>query len=112
MSRKAALTLLALATLGLAACGKQGDLDRPGPLWGPDARARADAQSRANAASQPRTTAATRRATGQSANAPDDSTSVNGNGPAGTLPIEGDRPNPSGAPPGGSVIPDPYNDPR
>ncbi len=30
----------ALLVAGLASCGRQGDLDRPGPLWG--ARAKAD----------------------------------------------------------------------
>lgn len=32
------LALLSLALLGLSACGVRGDLERPGPLWGPDNR--------------------------------------------------------------------------
>ena len=31
----ARLLLLALAAVALAACGKAGALERPGPMWGP-----------------------------------------------------------------------------
>lgn len=43
MTRKTAAILGLLAALALSGCGKMGDLERPGPLWGPDARARAPA---------------------------------------------------------------------
>ncbi|WP_019961083.1 LPS translocon maturation chaperone LptM [Woodsholea maritima] len=36
------LALLSLALLGLSACGVRGDLERPGPLWGPDNRTEAE----------------------------------------------------------------------
>ncbi|RYF91514.1 MAG: hypothetical protein EON95_14855 [Caulobacteraceae bacterium] len=36
--RTAILTALLLAAPVVTACGKTGDLERPGPLWGPDER--------------------------------------------------------------------------
>lgn len=39
---------LGLSFLGLAACGKQGQLDRPGPLFAGSHRAMRDAAARAN----------------------------------------------------------------
>ena len=38
--RKIALFVLIL--LGVSACGVRGDLERPGPLWGPDNRTPAE----------------------------------------------------------------------
>ena len=104
-----ALAALLFAGLGLAGCGKQGDLERPGPLWGPDARARAAASAADNTQ--------TRSADGQDITpspggaAPGHPAAASGHGPAGTLPIEGGPPDPS-APGGATVIPDPYNNPR
>ena len=47
MTRGPALALVALvAALALTACGKQGDLDRPAPLWGDKAKADYAAQQR------------------------------------------------------------------
>jgi hypothetical protein len=51
MTRKTVAILGLLAALALAGCGKMGDLERPGPLWGPDARARA--QTSGNTAPAP-----------------------------------------------------------
>jgi hypothetical protein len=40
MTRPAIAALLVLALAGaLTACGKEGDLERPGPLWGAKAKA-------------------------------------------------------------------------
>lgn len=61
---KRALILAALLlTPALAACGKTGDLERPGPMWGPDERspedrakeeqARREASQKANKAAKP-----------------------------------------------------------
>lgn len=46
------LALLAAALLGLAACGRQGDLERPAPLFGERARAEYEAE-RARGADAP-----------------------------------------------------------
>ncbi len=46
------LALLASALLGLAACGRQGELERPAPLFGERARAEYEA-SRASGAKAP-----------------------------------------------------------
>jgi predicted small lipoprotein YifL len=106
------ISVLALAVLGLAACGKQGDLERPGPLWGPDARARAAAaRSEQTTPRQPERRSQQQDNSSPVTSTPDNPLPVIGRGPGGTLPIEGDRPDPSGAPPSGS-LPDPYNDPR
>ncbi len=61
--RTAILTALLLAAPVLTACGKTGDLERPGPLWGPDNRtpgekakdeaARREASQKANKAAKP-----------------------------------------------------------
>jgi predicted small lipoprotein YifL len=42
------IALAAVLTLGaaLAGCGKQGDLERPAPLWGAKAKAEYEAQQR------------------------------------------------------------------
>ncbi len=62
MKRALILTALIAAPL-LSACGKTGDLERPGPLWGPDERppaerakeeqARREASQRANKPAKP-----------------------------------------------------------
>jgi hypothetical protein len=46
---RAPITLALAAALGfaLAGCGKQGDLDRPAPLWGAKAKAQYEAEQRA-----------------------------------------------------------------
>jgi hypothetical protein len=56
--RAALLLSLLLAAPAVTACGRVGDLERPGPLWGPDERAKAEADKRAasqgaNKASKP-----------------------------------------------------------
>jgi hypothetical protein len=59
VTRIAILTLAGFVlAAALAACGKQGDLERPGPLWGPRARADVATQQR-NAADVASNAAAT-----------------------------------------------------
>ena len=45
-----ALAALTASSLGLAACGKQGDLERPAPLWNPAKKAAYEAERRAASA--------------------------------------------------------------
>jgi hypothetical protein len=106
------VALLAAVTLG--ACGKQGMLDRPAPLFGSQARAEYLREKRA-----------ADRANGQS-NASQSATSqtngdysVPGDGskdpalkPLRSDPIPGATPNPFGPRPMGGVLPDPYADPN
>jgi predicted small lipoprotein YifL len=50
MMRAAIVTLAALSVVvALASCGKQADLERPGPMWGARAKADYAAQKRAQA---------------------------------------------------------------
>jgi len=51
MMRAAILALAGLSlVMAIAACGKQADLERPGPMWGARAKADYAAQKRAQAA--------------------------------------------------------------
>lgn len=40
------LLFVLAACVAMTACGKQGDLERPGPLWGPEAKAAREAEAR------------------------------------------------------------------
>ncbi|MGH6956518.1 MAG: hypothetical protein ACREEW_07635 [Caulobacteraceae bacterium] len=44
------LALAAVSLAAVASCGRQGDLERPGPIWGPKAKADFAAQKRDEAA--------------------------------------------------------------
>jgi hypothetical protein len=93
-----AIALLAAALAAaaiLAACGKQGDLERPNPLWGPQHRADVAAQQRQAAATASNAAASNRAIPSQNpATAP-----YTDPGPIHDNPIPGARnPNPSGNP--------------
>jgi hypothetical protein len=92
-----ALAGLALIT-ALASCGKQSDLERPGPMWGAKARAEYSAQKRAQAAQADNEAAANSVAEPQNpALQPYENPA-----PAHDVPIPGERTYPSGSPqPGG-----------
>jgi predicted small lipoprotein YifL len=97
--RTAILALAGLALVAaLASCGKQADLERPGPMWGPKAKAEYSAQKRAQAAKVDSETAANSVAEPQNpALEPYTTTS-----PTPQSPVPGERVYPSGAPqPGG-----------
>ena len=91
-------TIIALAGLALVvalvACGRQGDLDRPGPMLGPKARTEYSAQKRAQAAQVDNETAANAVAEPQN---PAIEPYTNP-APAHDVPIPGERIYPSGAP--------------
>ena len=97
MTRALALAILGPAlAAALSACGKQGDLDRPGPLWGPKAKAEYAAQKRAQA--EAASNAAEAGQPGQPpASGPGSNPYANPAPPA-QAPIPGERTYPSGAP--------------
>jgi predicted small lipoprotein YifL len=102
MTRRFPVTLAALIALsaGLAACGKVGQLERPGPLFGAERNTTQDADKaqRERDPSRPVDTVDPR----------DRSTDP---APPRTLPIPGTAPNPTAVAPQGA-LPDPYANPR
>ena len=103
---------LALLSLDLAACGKQGSLDRPGPLFQrrSEHRQMRDAAARANGEKSSTDTSATSQTNGDYSHASDGAKD-----PA-LLPLRSNPPPSMNTGPfsttGGGVLPDPYNDPN
>ncbi|MFN3583299.1 hypothetical protein [Phenylobacterium sp.] len=95
-----AVALALILAAGLAGCGKVGQPERPGPLFGAERNTTKDADNaqRKRDPSRPVDTVDPR----------DRSTDP---APPRTLPIEGTSPDPSGLPPQGA-LPDPYANPR
>ncbi|MET0293882.1 MAG: lipoprotein [Phenylobacterium sp.] len=89
-----------LAASALSACGKTGDLQRPGPLFGAGRNTTKDADE-ANRTQEP----------ARPVNTVDPRERTSDPAPPRTLPIQGAPNDPTAAPPQG-VIPDPYNNPR
>ena len=84
---------------GLAACGKQGDLDRPGPMWSAQTKAEYAAQKRAQADAASNAAASNQPIGPQNpAVAPYTTTE-----PARVAPIPGERTYPSGTPQEGAM---------
>ena len=95
MMRTAVLALAGLVlAAALASCGKQGPLDRPGPMWGPKARAEYSAQKRAQAARADSESAANSVAEPQNPALEPYTTTA----PTPQSPVPGERVYPSGAP--------------
>ena len=93
-----ALTAASLAA-ALAGCGKQGDLDRPGPMWSAQTKAEYAAQKRAQA------DAASNAAAANQAIGPQNPavTPYTTTEPARVAPIPGERTYPSGTPQEGAM---------
>jgi hypothetical protein len=96
MNRAQILAGLALIGLALSACGKQGELDRPGPLWSPKSKADYAAAKRAQADAASNATAA--GAPGQPPKTGPGSNPFADTAPPAQAPIPGERTYPSGAP--------------
>jgi hypothetical protein len=105
---------LGLLALDLAACGQQGVLERPGPLFGSAARPRsterAERTAAARASGEPGAASGTSQTNGDYSQASDGAkdpalTPFRTNPPPGA-------PNPAGQPPSSGVIPNPFNDPN
>jgi hypothetical protein len=104
---------LIISGLALAACGKQGELDRPAPLFGEKAKAQYEAERRAaaRAKTEPSDTAGSSQSIVNSPY-PDGSGSTDpALQPSRSNPTLGEPPNPSGTRSGG-VLPDPYANPN
>lgn len=101
-----------VGVLGLAACGKQGTLDRPGPLFrGARSQARAERAAAARANDQPNhDTAATSQTNGDYSQ-PSDGAKDPALLPFRTSPPAGSITAP-GAGGGNGVLPDPFADPN
>ena len=95
-----AVALVLTLAAGLAGCGKVGQPERPGPLFGAERNSTraADEAQRKRDPSRPVDTVDPRDRTTDPA-------------PPRTLPIEGGPQDPGRAPPQG-ILPDPYNNPR
>jgi len=104
------LPLILIGALGggLAACGKQGDLDRPGPLWGPKAKADYEAQKRKEADDQTRQSESDQRDTPAQGGPGVDTTTLPA--PPRSAPIQGQSPDPFKSQPQGAM-PDPFTYP-
>ena len=95
MMRTLIVALAGMALVAaLASCGKQADLDRPGPMWGPKAKAEYSAQKRAQAAKADNAAAANSVAEPQNPAIEPYTTTT----PTPQAPIPGERVYPSGAP--------------
>jgi predicted small lipoprotein YifL len=109
MIRTLALAAAGLALIvALAACGRQGELERPGPLWGAKAKAEYSAQKRAQAEA-----ASNAAAANQVEPIPDQALQPYAN-PASTphdQPVPGAGPSPTGSTQPGGVIPNPFGQP-
>lgn len=99
MMRAAILALAGLSlVMAIASCGKQADLERPGPMWGAKAKADYAARKRGEAANAT-TAAASNKVIGPQNPATEPFTNP---GPIQQNPIPGEQTLPSGAPnPGG-----------
>jgi predicted small lipoprotein YifL len=109
MTRSLCLAAAGLAlVLAVAACGRQGELDRPGPAWGAKAKADYAAQKRAQAE------AATNAAAANKVEPiPDQAMQPYANPDATPhdQPVPGAGPSPTGSSQGGGVIPNPFGQP-
>jgi hypothetical protein len=109
--RAGVLGALGLFCVGLAACGKQGSLDRPGPLFGKprsEHRAMRDAAARADGEEDKSQTSATSTTNGDYARGGRDPALT----PPRTAPPPGAINNGLSGGTSSGVLPDPYADPN
>ncbi|MDB5459299.1 MAG: hypothetical protein JWO72_1040 [Caulobacteraceae bacterium] len=107
-----AAVIAALSLSGLAACGKQGNLERPAPLFGAKARAEYEAQRRAaaRAGGDAAADSGTSQTNGDYSQDADGGSKDPALAPIRSNPIPGAPLDPFGSRSGG-VLPDPYADP-
>ena len=100
-----------VGALGLAACGKQGELDRPGPLFPRRSEARAERQAAARADGEANRNSTATSQTNGDYSQPSDGAKDPALQPYRSNPPPG-APNPFGGSGGGGVLPDPVADPN
>ncbi|MET0272976.1 MAG: hypothetical protein ABW360_08300 [Phenylobacterium sp.] len=100
-SRALALTAALALCAATAGCGKMGQLERPGPLFGNKSSTVKDADDANRQAQDP----------SRPVDTIDPRTQVTDPAPPRTLPIGGTNPDPTGSAPQGA-LPDPYANPR
>ena len=110
MISRIGLPLALTAALALAACGKQGQLDRPAPLFGSQAKAEFEAQRRAAARANGTAQSTSSQTNGDYSQGADGGSKDPALSPIRSNPIPGANPGPFGSRSGG-VLPDPYADP-
>ena len=111
MIRAGLVGVLSLAFLDLAACGKQGSLDRPGPLFPRRSEARAERQAAARASGEANRNSSATSQTNGDYSQPSDGAKDPALQPYRSNPPPG-APNQFGGGGGGGVLPDPYADPN
>jgi predicted small lipoprotein YifL len=113
MSSRLLIPALIISSLALAACGKQGELDRPAPLFGTKAQAQYEAEKRAAARAKTEATDSTGNSQGiANSPYPDGGSTDPALAPSRTSPTLGQPPNPAGTRRSGGVLPDPYANPN
>lgn len=115
MTRRLLIPAFMLATLGLGACGKQGLLERPAPLFGESARAEYFRAQRAAARANGESNAdqsATSQTNGDFTQQSDGGSKDPALTPLRSDPIPGATPSPFGGRSMSGVLPDPYADPN
>lgn len=100
-----------VGALGLAACGKQGALERPGPLFS-RSQARAEREAAARASGQANRDSSATSQTNGDYSLPADGAKDPALQPMRSAPVPGQPPSPFGTTTGGGVLPDPYADPN
>ncbi|MEI9889332.1 MAG: hypothetical protein WDN45_00625 [Caulobacteraceae bacterium] len=101
---------LALSSLGLSACGKQGALERPAPLLGPGSK-RAQREAAARGAAEANQNSSATSQTNGDYSQPSDGAKDPALTPMRSSPPAGVSNDPFGGRSGG-VLPDPYADPN
>lgn len=99
--RPFAFAALVLAAASLGGCGKLGELERPGPLFGAGRNTTKGADETARQAQDPN----------RPVNTVDQRERYTDPAPSRTIPIDGTAPNPTATAPQGA-LPDPYANPR
>jgi hypothetical protein len=101
LAKSGAIAALIVTSAALASCGKMGELERPGPLFGQERATTREADEQVRQAQDP----------SRPVDTVDPRDRTTDPAPPRALPIEGNRPDHNSTAPAGA-IPDPYATPR